>query len=42
MVLAVERAVTLEGVGTAAAEQNLLLTDDRAELLTAGPKGRWT
>lgn len=42
MVLAVERAVTVDGIGTAAAEQNLLLTDDRAELLTAGPKGRWT
>ncbi len=42
MVLAVERAITLEGVGTVAAEQNLLVTRSGAELLTAGPCGRWT
>lgn len=42
MVLAIERAITLDGVGTAAAEQNLLLTESGAELLTAGPGGRWT
>lgn len=42
MVLAVERAITLEGVGTAAAEQNLLINEAGAELLTAGPNGRWT
>ncbi len=42
MVLAVERAITLDRVGTVAAEQNLLLTDAGAELLTAGPAGRWT
>jgi Xaa-Pro aminopeptidase len=42
MVLAVERAITLDGVGTVAAEQNLLLTETGAELLTAGPCGRWT
>jgi Xaa-Pro dipeptidase len=42
MVLAIERAVTLDGVGTAAAEQNLLLTETGVELLTAGPNGRWT
>lgn len=42
MVLAVERAITLDGVGTVAAEQNLLLTVSGAELLTAGPAGRWT
>jgi Xaa-Pro dipeptidase len=42
MVLAVERAITLSGVGTAAAEQNLLVTDDGTELLTEGPGGRWT
>lgn len=42
MVLAVERAITLDGVGTVAAEQNLLLTETGAELLTAGPNGRWT
>ena len=39
MVLAVERAITLDGVGTVAAEQNLLLTDTGTELLTAGPAG---
>jgi Xaa-Pro dipeptidase len=42
MVLAVERAISLDGVGTVAAEQNLLLTETGAELLTAGPAGRWT
>ncbi|MGH3258644.1 MAG: M24 family metallopeptidase [Streptosporangiaceae bacterium] len=42
MVLAVERAITLAGVGTVAAEQNVLLTEAGAELLTAGPAGRWT
>lgn len=42
MVLAVERAITLDGVGTVAAEQNLLLTETGTELLTAGPCGRWT
>lgn len=42
MVLAVERAITLDGIGTVAAEQNLLLTESGAELLTAGPCGRWT
>jgi Xaa-Pro aminopeptidase len=42
MVLAVERALTLEGVGTAAAEQNLLLTEAGVEVLTEGPNGRWT
>ena len=42
MVLAVERAISLDGVGTVAAEQNLLLTETGAELLTAGPCGRWT
>lgn len=41
MVLAVERAITLDGVGTVAAEQNLLLTESGAELLTGGPCGRW-
>ncbi len=42
MVLAVERAITFDGVGTAAAEQNLLVTDQGAELLTTGPAERWT
>lgn len=42
MVLAVERALTLDEVGTAAAEQNLLVTDSGYELLTCGPTGRWS
>ncbi len=42
MYLAIERAVTLEGVGTAAAEQNLLVHKDSIEVLTAGPNGTWS
>ncbi|HTW27748.1 MAG TPA: Xaa-Pro peptidase family protein [Acetobacteraceae bacterium] len=42
MVLAIERALTLPGVGTAAAEQNLLVGTDGVALLTAGPDGRWS
>lgn len=42
MVLAIERAITLDGIGTVAAEQNLLLTETGTELLTQGPYGRWT
>lgn len=42
MYLAIERAVTLEGVGTASAEQNLLVHSDGIEVLTAGPNGTWT
>ena len=42
MVLAVERAITQDGIGTVAAEQNLLLTETGGELLTEGPHGRWT
>lgn len=42
MVLAVERAITLAGVGTAAAEQNLLVTAAGADVLTEGPEGRWS
>jgi Xaa-Pro aminopeptidase len=42
MYLAIERAVTLEGVGTASAEQNLLVHADGIEVLTAGPNGTWT
>jgi Xaa-Pro dipeptidase len=42
MVLAVERAITLDGTGTAAAEQNLIVTDTGVELLTAGEEGPWS
>jgi Xaa-Pro aminopeptidase len=42
MVLAIERALRLPGVGTAAAEQNILVLDQGTELLTGGPQGRWT
>lgn len=42
MYLAIERALTLDGVGTVAAEQNLLVGESGAELLTAGPDGRWS
>ena len=42
MVLAVERAITLEGAGVAAAEQNLIVTETGVELLTGGPEGRWS
>jgi Xaa-Pro dipeptidase len=42
MVLAIERAITLARVGAVAAEQNLIVTGSGAELLTAGPAGRWT
>lgn len=42
MVLAVERAITLDGVGCAAAEQNLIVTDAGVELLTAGSEDRWS
>jgi Xaa-Pro dipeptidase len=42
MVLAVERAITLEGVGVAAAEQNLIVTKTGVELLTGGPEERWS
>ena len=41
MYLAIERAVSLPGVGTALPEQNLLVRSDGAELLTAGSPGRW-
>lgn len=40
--LAVERSITDPVAGTAAAEQNLLITGDGVELLTAGPQGRWS
>ena len=42
MVLAIESAITLAGVGIVAAEQNLIVTGSGAELLTAGPAGRST
>ncbi|MBT6511865.1 MAG: aminopeptidase P family protein [Rhodospirillaceae bacterium] len=42
MYLAIERALSLEGVGTVAAEQNLLVHVTGFELLTEGPEGRWS
>lgn len=42
MYVALERALTLAGVGTVAAEQNLLIGDSGIEILTAGPEGRWS
>lgn len=42
MLLAIERALTLPGAGTAAAEQNLLVGADGIEILTEGPEGRWS
>lgn len=42
MYLAIERALTLEGVGTVAAEQNLLVTATGVDLLSAGPEGTWS
>jgi Xaa-Pro dipeptidase len=42
MCMAVERALTIEDVGTAAAEQNLIITPEGVEDLTAGPYGRWS
>lgn len=42
MVLAIERALTWRGVGTVAAEQNLLVLADGAEVLTGGPDGLWS
>jgi Xaa-Pro aminopeptidase len=41
MYLAIERTLSLPGTGTAAAEQTLLVTQDGAEVLTAGAQGRW-
>jgi hypothetical protein len=42
MYLAIERALTLDGVGTVAAEQNLLVGPVGVELLTGGPSGTWS
>lgn len=42
MYLAVERTLTAAGVGTAAAEQTLLIGSDGIEILSEGPTGRWS
>jgi len=42
MYLGIERAMALDGVGTVAAEQNLLVSASGVELLTAGPAGVWS
>jgi Xaa-Pro aminopeptidase len=42
MYLAIERALTLHGVGTASGEQDLLVGPDGVEILSEGPAGRWT
>lgn len=42
MYIAIERALALDGVGVAAAEQNLLVGEDRVEILTEGSEGRWS
>jgi Xaa-Pro aminopeptidase len=42
MYLAVERALTLAGVGTASGEQDLLVRTDGVDVLSEGPGGRWT
>jgi Xaa-Pro aminopeptidase len=42
LVLAIERAITLARVGAVAAEQNFIVTGSGADLLTAGPAGKWT
>jgi len=41
MYLAIERTLTMTGTGTAAAEQTLLVTDTGADVISAGPLGRW-
>lgn len=41
MYLAVEKFLSLENVGTAAAEQNLLVGADGAEILTDNKEGLW-
>lgn len=40
--LAIERALKLPGVGTAAAEQTLIVGDDGTDVLTGGPDGFWS
>lgn len=42
MYLAIERALTLPGAGTAAAEQNLLVGEKVVEVLTAGSEDPWS
>ena len=42
MYLAVEKFLSLEKVGTAAAEQNLLVGPNGVEILTAGREGLWS
>ena len=42
MVIAVEHALSSNGIGVALAEQNVIVTSSGAELLTAGPEGPWT
>ncbi len=42
MYLAIEKSLTLQGCGSVAAEQNLLVTENGIELLTGGPEGVWS
>lgn len=42
MYLAIERAIEFQGVGTACAEQNMLVTESGVRLLTEGQNGRWS
>jgi Xaa-Pro dipeptidase len=42
MCLAIERSIAQQGVGTASAEQNLIVTSEGAEVITEGPAGRWS
>lgn len=42
MYLAIERTLGMVGIGTAAAEQTLLVTEDGIEILSAGRRGRWS
>jgi Xaa-Pro dipeptidase len=42
MYLAIERTLTATGIGTAAAEQTLLVEDVGIEILSEGPSGRWS
>ncbi len=42
MYVAIERALSLDGVGTVAAEQDLLVGEHATEVLTEGSDGRWS
>ena len=42
MYLAIERTLTGTGIGTAAAEHTLLVSDKGTEILSVGPTGRWS